>query len=1225
MRSSPLRSAVVLSGLLVCVRCAPTVSDTSALGSFPAAARMTEDASPIHETAAGFELEAPAPASGLWRPPSVRAELSRSPGEPMWISAPGLPGRVGVLASDDHALVATGSVVRAGSSRFLFARAGTIEDLALAVAPTDRTREWRLSLPPGLTLRAIADANVAEVIDAQERPLLRVRADRAWDALGRALTPSLAVSNDTIRVTIPEDAHYPVLVDPTWTTAATPIFLRVGHTATSLGDGRVLFAGGGTAPSSTEIYDPWSGRFVASGKMVAARTGHTATLLQSGKVLLAGGDKAGSAEIYDPTTGTFTPTASMSAPHGGGLRLASGKVLFTGGSDANAEIYDEATGKFAAIAPRSAAGSVALATLASGRVLAVGDAGSDIFDVVKGTWTPVPSAPTGPFATATLTRFGNVLVTMAQGCFSASGSPAVCSLALFDFDETANSGAGGFTQLPGNIQSIEAGFTATLLTTGSVLLVPSSGDGGGPPSPTIYDPQSKMTSGDTALTTPHRGATATLLPGGDVLVVGGDQTSVDLRVSPGVIATGAFMATARQGHAAVRLRDGRLLVVDSAAVGNPGPIACGPSGCPTPPDQTRSAEIYDPVTHQFTVTTGAPAFSRTSLVLALLPSGKVLVTGGYGTGGVLVPESEIFDPATGSFHTAGKMLAARWSTRAASLPDGRVLVVGGAVDTSGNATDTTEIFDPKTETFSAGPKMLEKLRDHGVVKMPTGDLLVVGSSTAEIYDPLKNAFRAAASPPAAVDGSTAQLLPDGRVFVASASTLASLLYDAATDAWSFSANGVVAAAGVVWTPTVDGRVFSVGGLFAVGGESRQELYDPSSGRAVVAASTGLRIGAVGAMVASGDTVITGGNSTGGEGVSHPLSSSLVYSQGALATSRPTITSIVPAQVTGGASITIKGTGFTSGAEGSTGNGRSTPANAPIAVWLSDATGAVIPGRVTAFTDTTATWIAPPTALTGHGWLFVYSNGVASVGAELTILPAENAVRCRFDADCKTGFCTDGVCCDQRCDGVCQGCSAAHKTTGADGVCGPVPPGNRDIAHRCFADNGQSCEAADECKSGFCIDGSGGGDGGGGGGGGTAKKLCCDAPCVGACLSCTQPASVGACTAVSEGACDVACDGAHTLKRVGQPDVDCAPLTCSGKTCRTSCASTRDCVAPFVCDDTGACVTGVNPPPSDASLLGCSVSAAGARGDRDRGDRGLSRVLGALATALAMLVLRRRRR
>ena len=1213
MRPSPLRSVIALGGLLVCVRCAPTVSDASALGSFPEAARMADDASPIHETAAGFELEAPAPASGLWRAPSVRAELSRSPGEPMWISAPGLPGRVGVVASDDHTLVTTGNVVRAGSSRFLFARAGTIEELALAQTPSCRTREWRLVLPAGLTLRAIPDANVAEVIDAQERPLLRVRADRAWDALGRALTPSLAVSNDTIRVTIPDDAHYPVLVDPTWTTAATPIFLRIGHTATPLGDGRVLFAGGGTSPSTTEIFDPWSGRFIASGKMTTARAGHVATLLPSGKVLLVGGDKAGTAELYDPADGSFT-AMTLPAGFGNPIRLASGKILTTGG------VYDEATGKFTAMSP-PAGGAYVLATLASGRVLAVGPNGSDIYDPATGAWTPVPGAPTGLRSpTATRTRFGNVLVTMVEFCVSASGAPPGCSIPLFDFDETANAGAGGFTRLSDSVGSIEEGPTTVLLTNGSVLIIPSSGDGGGPVTPMLYDPQSKTTSSDTMLTTPHRGATATLLPGGDVLVVGGDQTSVDLRVSPGVIGTGGVMATARQGHAAIRLRDGRLLVVDSAAVGNPGPIACVMGVCPVPPDQTRSAEIYDPAMHFFSVTTGAPAFSRALALLALLPSGKVLVAGGYNSGGTYaaVPESEIFDPATGSFHTAGKMLVGRWSASSAMLPDGRVLVVGGIINPMQAATDATEIFDPKTETFSAGPKLLEQLSGQGLVKVPTGDLLVVGSSTAELFDPAKNAFRAAAAPPTVVDGSTAQLLPDGHVFVASKSTLAGALYEAATDSWSFSGNGVVATGEVVWTPTVDGRVISVGGTYATNGEPRQQLYDPSIGRPFLAATAGLRLGAAGAIVSSGETVLAGGNATGGEGTSQPLRSSLIYSQGALATSRPTITSVVPAQVTGGASITIHGTGFTSGAEGTTGDQRSSAANAPMAVWLSDATGAIIPGRVTAFTDTTATWIAPPTALTGHGWLFVYSNGVASVGAELTILAAENAVRCRFDADCKTGFCTDGVCCDQRCDGVCQGCSAAHKTTGADGVCGPVPPGNRDIAHRCFADNGQSCEAADECKSGFCIDGSGGSGGDGGSGG--AKKLCCDAPCVGACLSCTQPSSVGACTAVSEGACDVACDGAHTLKRVGQPDVDCTPLTCSGKTCRTSCASTRDCVAPFVCDDTGACVTGVNPPPSDASLLGCTVTLSGARGDRS-----LSRALGALATALALLVVRRRRR
>ncbi|MDQ3255781.1 MAG: kelch repeat-containing protein, partial [Acidobacteriota bacterium] len=84
---------------------------------------------------------------------------------------------------------------------------------------------------------------------------------------------------------------------------------RSGHAATKLANGRVLVTGGrdgnGTALITTEIYDPSSGAFTASPSMSAARTGHTATVLADGRILIAGGD-AGSAEIYDPASNTFT-------------------------------------------------------------------------------------------------------------------------------------------------------------------------------------------------------------------------------------------------------------------------------------------------------------------------------------------------------------------------------------------------------------------------------------------------------------------------------------------------------------------------------------------------------------------------------------------------------------------------------------------------------------------------------------------------------------------------------------------------------------------------------------------------------------------------------------------------------------------------------------------------------------------------------------------------------
>src|SRR5262245_50536210 len=61
------------------------------------------------------------------------------------------------------------------------------------------------------------------------------------------------------------------------------------------------------------------GAFTSTGTMTTARAGHTATLLLNGKVLIVGGDKAGTAELYDPATGTFTPTGNGTTGHGGGV------------------------------------------------------------------------------------------------------------------------------------------------------------------------------------------------------------------------------------------------------------------------------------------------------------------------------------------------------------------------------------------------------------------------------------------------------------------------------------------------------------------------------------------------------------------------------------------------------------------------------------------------------------------------------------------------------------------------------------------------------------------------------------------------------------------------------------------------------------------------------------------------------------------------------------------
>jgi hypothetical protein len=138
---------------------------------------------------------------------------------------------------------------------------------------------------------------------------------------------------------------------------------RIRLTATSLVNGMVLITGGvdssGNPLASAEIYNPATEVFTFTGNLNTPRTGHTATLLNNGMVLLTGGidvsiytppnlGTLASAELFNPVTGIFTPTASMNTARftQTATLLNNGMVLITGGSNGNylgylasAEIY----------------------------------------------------------------------------------------------------------------------------------------------------------------------------------------------------------------------------------------------------------------------------------------------------------------------------------------------------------------------------------------------------------------------------------------------------------------------------------------------------------------------------------------------------------------------------------------------------------------------------------------------------------------------------------------------------------------------------------------------------------------------------------------------------------------------------------------------------------------------------------------------------------------------
>jgi N-acetylneuraminic acid mutarotase len=318
------------------------------------------------------------------------------------------------------------------------------------------------------------------------------------------------------------------------------------------------------------------------------------------------------------------------------VTLPNGKVLVSGGCvgwknlfTAECEIYDPAANTWtptgAMSTPRSEHG---LVVLQNGKVLAIGGfyQASDveyyletceIYDPASGTWSA-----TGPMAvdrtvfSSTLLQNGKVLV------------------------------AGGLNKNPSGADVYLAGTE-------------------------VYDPASGTWATAPDLAQSRTAHTATLLPNGKVLVVGGAsgftaiQAAEEYDPASNTWASAGSTASPHAGHTATLLQNGKVLIAAGAAG-----LSIG-----------SAAELYDPVARTWSAT-GGLVKARALHIAVLLDSGKVLAAGGGSgfSGDVLknpMADAELYDPASGSWTATDPMPFTRSTFPACKLNDGRVLVTGG--------------------------------------------------------------------------------------------------------------------------------------------------------------------------------------------------------------------------------------------------------------------------------------------------------------------------------------------------------------------------------------------------------------------------------------------------------------------------------------------------------------------------------------------------------------------
>jgi hypothetical protein len=191
------------------------------------------------------------------------------------------------------------------------------------------------------------------------------------------------------------------------------------------------------------------------------------------------------------------------------------------------------------------------------------------------------------------------------------------------------------------------------------------------------------------------------------------------------------------------------------------------------------------------------------------------------------------------------------------------------------------------------------------------------------------------------------------------------------------------------------------------------------------------------------------------------------------------------------------------------------------------------------------------------------GGEGGPGSDTGPSAGSNGATCATAADCTSGFCVDGVCCESKCDGVCESCNGTNKgkcdpvaaKTDPDNECQPKPLPDAGTPDAGDLDGGDAGEGGADFDSGVHLPDSGV----------TAADTNCKGLCDGnrACKYPGKETSCGTqfCNTTEE-------RGGYTCDEGGHCNLDiqaCNAYSCVGTDCKKNCAAPGDCLSTHYCD------------------------------------------------------------